>query len=276
MTDKQGPLETARVSTVLVGELIKAAGNDPRSREAAGNLGAAAVTITRAINNVLMPLAAVNFAFEKARVYFEGKFQSELEQSTSKIPTKNLQEPKASIAGPTLQALAFTHEEDSLRRMFLALLTTAMDSRSSDSAHPAFVEIIKQLDSSEAPHLLEILRSDAYFPIATIKKGADDNGHSVLFRNLANVRKLDTQEPVVIPRFPAMLDNWVRLGLVNINYDGWIRREGAYEWVESRLEYLELKELHDSPATPVSYEKGYVSVTNLGKEFSRAINCQVL
>lgn len=71
-----------------------------------------------------------------------------------------------------------------------------------------------------------------------------------------------------------MLDNWARLGLVKINYDGWLTQEDSYSWVENRPEYLELKSLHDSPESPVSFDKGYVSVTNLGKEFAQAINTQ--
>ena len=275
MNSKQDPLESARIGTVLVGELIKAAGSDPRAKEAAGNLGSAAVTITRAINNVLLPLAAVNFAFEKARFYFEGKFQQDLANSTAEIPAENLQEPKASVAGPALQALAFTHEEESLRKMFLGLLTTAMDSRVADSAHPAFVEIIKQLDSQEAPFLLEILKSQSYSPIVMVKKAAP-NGHTVLFHHLVNLRDPQTGKAKTNPRFPAMLDNWARLGLVKINYDGWLTLEESYSWVESRPDYLELKGLHESSETPISFDKGYVSVTDLGKEFARAINTQGL
>lgn len=106
-----------------------------------------------------------------------------------------------------------------------------------------------------------------------IKKAAA-NGHEVLFHHLANIRNPQTREAKVIPRFPAMLDNWARLGLIKINYDGWLTLEDSYSWVEDHPEYLDLKSLHDSPETPVSFDKGYVSLTNLGKEFAQAINTE--
>jgi hypothetical protein len=72
------PLSTANNGIALIGEVIKAAGDSPQVKEAAGNLGETAVTLTKAINNVLVPLAAINFAFDKARAYVSGKFQQEI------------------------------------------------------------------------------------------------------------------------------------------------------------------------------------------------------
>jgi len=261
---------------VLVGELMKAAGNDPNVQEAAGNLGKAAVTLSRTINNALLPLAAVNFAFDKARVYFEGKFQADVAQRAANIPPENLQEPKASVAGPALQALAFTHEEESLRNMFLGLLATAMDSRRAESAHPAFVEIIKQLDSAEAPHLIDVLKSKSYVPIASVEKAAAGGGSKSLARHLINALNVKTQGIVLLPRFPAMLENWSRLGLIEIHYDAWLSDENAYNWVEERPEYIELKRLHDAPDAPVSFSRGYVRVTHLGADFAKAIAVESL
>ena len=136
------PLTAAKGTISLVGEVLKAAGDDPKVREAASNLGQTAVTITETINNALLPLAAVNFAFDKARAYFDGKFQQDISEKTAAIPLEHIVEPKASVAGPSLQGLAFAHEEPNLKAMFLSLLATAMDGRVAPNAHPAFVEII--------------------------------------------------------------------------------------------------------------------------------------
>lgn len=276
MSEEEKPIVSAQASVVLVGELMKAAGNDPHVKEAAGNLGKAAATLSRTINNALLPLAAVNFAFDKARAYFEGKFQADVAERAANIPPENIQEPKASVAGPALQALAFTHEEESLRNMFLGLLTTAMDSRKAELAHPAFVEIIKQLDSAEARHLIGILKSKNYVPIASVEKAVAGGGQKSLAGHLANYVSMATQQPMRLPRFPAMLENWSRLGLVEIHYDAWLADENAYKWVEARPEYIELKGLHDSPEEPVSFSKGYARVTHLGTEFAAAIAAESL
>lgn len=271
MPKDEKPLAGAQASVVLVGELMKVAGNDPNVKEAAGNLGKAAVTLSRTINNALLPLAAVNFAFDKARSYFEGKFQTDVAERAANIPPESIQEPKASVAGPTLQALAFTYEEDSLRNMFLGLLATAMDSRKSETAHPAFVEIIKQLDSTEALHLIDLLKSQNYVAIASVEKTLTGGGQNSLARHLVNLRNKATKQPTRLPRFPAMLENWSRLGLIEIHYDAWLTDENSYNWVETRPEYVELKSLHDSLEEPVSFSKGYVRITHLGIEFAKAI-----
>src|SRR5262245_6984652 len=140
-------LQSAKDGVALVGELIRAAGDNPNVHAAGSELGKTALTITTAINNVLLPVAAVNFAFLKARDYFEKKFPADLSRVAKEIPQESVIEPKASVAGPALQGLAFSHEEPSLREMYLKLLSSAMDRRICDRAHPAFVEIIRQLNS---------------------------------------------------------------------------------------------------------------------------------
>lgn len=159
------PMKIAKESISLIAEVIKAAGDNPQVKEAAGNLGQTAVTLTKTINNVLLPLAAINFAFDKARAYFSGKFQEEIAAKAEAIPAEHIVEPKASIAGPTLQGLAFTHEEPNLKEMYLNLLATAMDGRAASLAHPAFVEIIKQLDSEDARLVRGALQSPSAIPI---------------------------------------------------------------------------------------------------------------
>ena len=143
-------IKTARDGVALVGEILKAAGDNPNVKEAGQNLGQTALTVTKLINNALLPIAAVNFAFDKAKVYFAEKFPQDIAAKTAAIPPEQVVEPKASIAGPALQGLAFTHEEPNLKEMYLSLLATAMDGRVAADAHPAFVEVIRQLSSEEA------------------------------------------------------------------------------------------------------------------------------
>jgi hypothetical protein len=144
MIDKDS-IDTVASATNAVGEIIKAAGDSQEAKQAGSNIGKAAVTITAAINNCLLPIAAVNYGFEKARFYFNNFFQTDIKAATADIPEEDLIEPKPSIAAPALQALAFAHEEPDLKDLYLKLLACAMDSRNSSKAHPAFVEIIRQL-----------------------------------------------------------------------------------------------------------------------------------
>ena len=269
------PIKVAKDGVSLVAEVIKAAGDNPQVKEAASNLGQTAVTLTKTINNVLVPLAAINFAFDKARAYFSGRFQQDISEKAQVIPPEHVVEPKASIAGPTLQGLAFTHEEPNLKEMYLNLLATSMDGRSASLAHPAFVEIIKQLDSEDARLVRGALQSPMAIPIIQIqRKLKDGSGYNVLVQHLLNLTNSATGTAVEDPQLPAMIDNWIRLGLVEVAYDRHLIDAAHYSWAEHRPEFLRLSQATQADEGRVEYQKGIMQRTELGKRFARAIGLQ--
>jgi hypothetical protein len=271
---EEGSFESAKNGVVT--EVIKAAVSDPKIKEAAGNLGQTAVTLTKTINNVLVPLAAINFAFDKARIYFAERFQHDIAEKAEGIPSEHIIEPKASIAGPTLQGLAFTHEEPNLKDMYLSLLATAMDGRSASVVHPAFVEIIKQLDSEDARLIRAVIQGPTVFPIVQIRrKLAGGTGYNVLAQHLLNLSKGDSKQPAEDSRIPAMIDNWIRLGLVEVRYDTFLTGDGFYSWVERRPEFLRFSQEVQSSGAVIDYEKGMMQRTELGKRFAQAIGVQI-
>lgn len=268
-------IKLAKDGVSLVAEVIKAAGDNPQVKEAASNLGQTAVTLTKTINNVLVPLAAINFAFDKARTYFSGRFQQDIAEKAEAIPPEHVVEPKASIAGPTLQGLAFTHEEPNLKEMYLNLLKTSMDGRSASLAHPAFVEIIKQLDSEDARLVQGVLQSRISIPIIQIhRKLKDGSGYNLLVQHLLDLKNSVTGAPIEDPQLPAMVDNWIRLGLVNVAYDKHLVDVAHYSWVEQRPEFLRLSQVPQLDGARVEYQKGYMERTELGKRFAQAIGLQ--
>lgn len=270
-------INAAKDGVSVVAELMKAAGDNPKVKEAGGNLGKTAITVTETINNVLLPLAAVNFAIKKARTYFEGKFQTEIEQKISVIPSERLIEPKASIAGPVLQGLAFVHEEPSLKDMFLNLLATAMDMNVSSDAHPAFVEVIKQMNAEEASFLRSILSTKTIIPVVEIRLVEEGvEGWSVLANHLLNARydfssSILPYSIIENPRIPAMVDNWIRLGLIGVYYDKFMTEPNAYDWVEKRPEFVGFKSQMENDKQKVIFVKGVIMKTSFGVQFARVV-----
>ena len=268
----EGPIVSAKSAVELVGEVIKAAGDSPHVKEAANNLGQTAVTLTKTINNVLVPLAAINFAFDKARAYFQGRFQQEIAEKACAIPPEHIVEPKASIAGPTLQGLAFTHEEPNLKELFLNLLATSMDGRVASEAHPAFVEIIKQLDSEDARLVQYTLRSENLVPIIQIRETFSNGAeYRILNNHVLDLRSQPFNSPMENPRLPAMIDNWVRLGLVEVNYSDGLAHPEAYTWVNDRPEYIRLLAGAPPENSKYDFQKGAMRRTQLGKRFATAV-----
>lgn len=265
-------IKTATSGVALVGEIIKAAGDNPNVKEAGTNLGKTALTITKTINNALLPLAAVNFAFDKARVYFAEKFQQDISQKASRIPSEQIIEPKASIAGPALQGLAFTHEEANLKDMYLSLLATAMDGRVAGEAHPAFVEIIKQLSSDEAELIRGVLQSTNAIAIAEIRlTKIDTGGWQTLTSHLLNLRNSHTRSAIENPKLPAMVDNWIRLGLAEVSYLNFLQGEDSYTWINGRPEVTRFRQEYENATQKVTFANGVILRTALGVQFAKAV-----
>lgn len=270
----ESPLSTVKEGVSLAAEIIKIAADDPNAKEAAKNLGQTALTITKTINNVLLPLAAVNFAFDKARTYFDGKFAQDLSEKIASIPAESIVEPKASIAGPALQGLAFSHEEPDLKNMYLNLLATAMDGRVASYAHPAFVEIIKQMTSEEAHLIRGILCPPRLTAIVEIHSADAESlvpQYSVAATHLLNLAENDGRTPVENPRLSAIVDNWLRLGLVAVCYDKYIPDDSQYEWVERRPEIARIRAMPANANRKVTHQKGIIEPTQLGLQFATAV-----
>jgi hypothetical protein len=264
------PLKTAKDTISVVGEVLKVAASNPDTREAGGELGKAALTITKTINNALLPLAAINYAFDKARAYFEDRFPQDIAERVAQVPNEHIVEPKASIAGPAIQGLAFAHEEPDLKKMYLHLLGTAMDGRKAASAHPAFVEIIRQLNAEEARLLGVVLPARDGLEIVELRLNVDKaGGWQTLQRHLIPFRNPTTGAPVVFSRQAAIVDNWIRLGLVTVEYGKFLVGEDRYKWVESRPEYERFAS--ERQEGKLTYEKGVIAPTALGLQFASVV-----
>lgn len=266
------PLTTVKDGVALVGEIIKAAGDNPNVKGAGSNLGKTAVTLTNLANNILLPIAAVNFACDKARIYFQGKFQQDIGEKIAKIPEEDIIEPKASIAGPVLQGLAFAHEEENLKEMYLNLLATAMDGRVATTAHPAFVEIIKQLDGEDAALVRYVLQSVGPIPIVQLRLvKIGEMAYKTVATHFINLLERPEGRPAENPLLPAMIDNWIRLGLVEVDYNLLHFVLSAYDWVEARPEYIRLREEHENEKDKLTYQKGIITRTQFGQRFAAAV-----
>jgi hypothetical protein len=77
--DSENSIEVAKSAVELIGAVIKVAGDHPDVKSAGSNLAKSAKTLTEFINVGLLPIAAVNFGYEKARLYFQQRFPADVE-----------------------------------------------------------------------------------------------------------------------------------------------------------------------------------------------------
>lgn len=249
-------------------ELLTAAKDSPHIADAANNY-AKRIAIRQAIlTRMYMPIAKL---FGVANEYFEDDFDRDMAEKLKDVPEENLVPPKASLAAPAMQHLGFSLDEPNLKEMYLNLLATASDNRRKDEAHPSFVEVIKQLSSDEATLLHQILNSrhpQAIVAFHTSTKGVE--GNSTIQKHVLPMIDTSTGESIEIPRLATFVDNWIRLGLVEVDYGKYLTKEGGYDWAMQRPEAKRhLAELHEGQI--LDLDKGFLGPTDFGLAFADAV-----
>ena len=247
--------------------LLRVSEGTPQMAAAARTMAARVAVKERAKLKLYQPFARM---IGVSKAYFEDTFPQDMGTKIADIPDENLITPPASIAVPTLQGLSYTFEEPNLKRLYLNLLANASDNRTADQAHPAFAEVIKQLAPNEAKLLDRVLNWDGIMA-ARLKdeRSIPPRSFVVLMSHLLPLLETLTGEPKEEPQVPTWVDNWQRLGLVNVTYAEFATGEDAYDWVQTRPEYVRLAEQPN--VTNLKFDKGLIRVTSFGQQFLRAV-----
>jgi hypothetical protein len=246
-------------------QLLGAAEGTPEFESAARALAARTAVKERIKLRLYQPFARMLGVSE---AYFRDKFPEEMAAKTDDIPDEHMVTPPASIAVPALQGLSYSFDESSLKDLYLNLLTTAADDRRADDAHPAFADIIRQLTSKETKILNEVLKHDRV-PIARLKDVLTYKEFEIKAIHLLPWSDGDVGELAKQHQTATWVDNWARLGLVQVDYLTFIAKESVYDWVTSRPEYVRLSQ--DPEIARLDFDKGIIQRTAFGTQFHRAV-----
>ncbi len=229
-------------------------------------LSKSALTISRLINIILIPVDHFNN-------YFDKQFKKDITEKIQTIPEECLVEPKPYISVPAIQGLALFHEEEELKEMFLNLLASSIDSRTAEKVHPAYAEIIKQLSPKEA-ELLEDIFSVGMptIPVSQLRDVASNNSYYTVQNYVLNTIDKSTGEPLCMPEISGMVENLIRLGVIKVDF-GLLVGEvpNAYDWVDSRPEIELVKKKNTHKTTNIQSIKGMLSITSLGWSFAESV-----
>lgn len=264
-------LSTSSTEKVIVGALLDVARDSEELKDAGQSVGRSLRTVAHAIEHCLLPLAAVNYGIDKAKTYFETRFREDMKACMDGLVS--VVEPTPSIAAPALQGLAFSHEEPELKKMYLALLRTAMDGTGRNAAHPAFAHVIGQMSAMEAKQFNEWIIQPIVDPVITSLPIVNisqilpsGNQELILHRNVLNAGRYGSIDD---QRMATAVTNWVRLGLVATEYERELADSQAYQWVVDRPEYKYVAEKIGRESVRV--QRGILSVTPFGWDFIRAV-----
>lgn len=242
-------------------ELIKTAYTDafqPIAQETGKTLG----TFGRAVNVALSPLRGVVWSFEQIEEFVSNKVTAKLEQkgvSEDKITT-----PDPDIAVPAVEALRYSKLKDE----YASLIATSIDKDNANKAHPAYVEILKQLQPDEAK-MLKILGLNQSHPFIELIFKAKNRKlgikkYGFFFDSLFEKAELDFSNNLVV-----YIDNLKRLGLLSVPENGFLTAPNIYDSFWENKAVKNFKDMKLDGYSP-DYKKRYMTLSVLGASFKTA------
>lgn len=232
---------------------------------AAKQVGKALETVTKVVNVALAPVGLMIWGYEKNQGFIDNSVAKKLEN----IPEERIKTPDPHIAGPALESLKYTGENETLREMFANLIANSMDSETAKNAHPAFVDIIKSMTSDEAK-ILKVFIPNVFKPIMDVKlkmKKGTKGEHNLLYNYSAIGKEAGCEH---IDLVPSYIDNLCRLGLLIMPSGRHLVGPNAYDVLTNTEEYKSFKAQYESDITTTREIKKYIELTELGSQFRKA------
>lgn len=248
----------------LASDLMRVAGENPEARAAGAELAKTALTIAETVNTVLLPLVVLNNWAAKGRRYFDRDFGPEMEAKLADVPVERITEPRESVAIAVLQGLGQAHAEPDLRELFLNLMRAEMDLASRAGVHRAFAGIVNELSSDDARMLPRVMNRPNGVPIARMIARVE-GGEIITHRHVVDLGA-DWR-----PDAAVLVDNWIRLGLVSVDYLIRLVGEGEYDWVGECPEAKAAIGRSNTSPPRIAPTNGVLTWTAFGAGFARAV-----
>ena len=238
------------------------------AQPAAQEIGKALQTVAKTVHIALAPVSAMVWGYDQIKDFVSKKVADRLKN----VPPENIITPKPNVAGPALESLRYTGFESSLSDLYANLLAAAMDSATANGAHPAFVEIIKQLTPDEAKLVSLFVRSMPY-PLIDVRWAYKNptpektGGIRVLtnYSHLGRTAECEFQNLV-----STYIDNLCRLGLTEVPVMFSYTTLGVYDALESDPVILKMKaDIELNPDRRAEVDRKGLIVTELGKLFAK-------
>lgn len=231
---------------------------------AAKEVGKSLATVARAVNIALAPVSALVWGYDKISEWVSMRVSAKLKSTAEdKIIT-----PDPAIVGPALEALRYTGNNEIISELYANLIANAMDLDTVKSAHPGFVEIIKNMTSDEAL-IVQVFSKNMAKPIVdlTLKDGS---GEITVISNYSNIGvEAHCKYPELTSSY---LDNLCRLGILRIPPGRHLVAADAYDSIVKTREFEAIYKAlsKNEKEMTVTKERKFIELTELGVLFRAA------
>lgn len=233
----------------------------PLAKETGKALG----TVGKTVNAALMPIRGLVWGMERIEEFVQTKVTKKLEN----VPPENIQSPDPAVAGPAIESLRFTGHKESLSDLYANLLATSMDSTTAKTAHPGFVEIIRNLSGDEAK-ILAYLVNVQVIPLIDIRRESTDGKGGVVVSPYVSTIAHDSGCEH-LDMVGTYLKNLERLGLIDIPRDKHLVAEKAYDRILNNQSVKQVEaNLNAVENSKAQFDKYYATPSALGDLFIAA------
>jgi Abortive infection alpha len=228
-------------------------------------IGISLETVAKCVNVALTPISTLVWGYDRIKEFVDTKVAEKL----AGVPNERIVTPKPEVAGPALEALRYTGHDDTLRELYANLLATAMDAATVEKAHPAFVEIIKNLSPDEA-RIMRLFAVRGKFPIIDVHqyRGEQSNQYNVVIVNHSHVGKEAGCEHLHLTQ--AYIDNLCRVRLLEIAESVYIAAPDTYEPLENDSLLKDIKIKAEKGGLNIRFARKILQITVWGQMFSHA------
>ena len=223
---------------------------------------------------------------EKVRIKQENDLKNYLMsicETIESTPDDKLLDPRLDIIGPAIEASKYYISNKEIRDMFVKLIGASINSDTSNQVHHSFVEIIKQLSPLDASNL-KVLSNGSSYPIVSYKAIVNDQKS---YRTVRPLIWIYSETNKYIEDNAISITNLVRLGLAetpegtyshSIDYDQLFKEQPSFKLLSESIDKINNNTTVDLSASDIELlkgakyldiEKGIVSLTPLGKAFTR-------
>lgn len=209
--------------------------------------------------------SGISYLSEKKKIKYAHKleiFKKQLEESIDRIPADKKVEPSVQTTAQALENSKYCIDQDNLREMFTALISNSMNIDYQRDSHPSFAEILKQMSPLDA-EVIKVFKNSPLngFPICRYQI-SEGGGYLTLLENVFIEYFTPNLEACSIS-----ISSLSRLGLVKVIYDDVLLNKDAYLGFEQHPWFIMLKK--NLPDKNITMQKGIVSLTPLGRSFTR-------
>lgn len=192
-------------------------------------------------------------------------YKERIIKNLEKIPEDDLVEPSIKIIGPAIESSKYYIEDDYCREMFAKLIASSCNTKLNNYTHPCFIEIIKELSTSDAKFLLIFLDNNTY-PMVELEEYHNNGIVTPFLLSIIDFKNNDNSFEIEEKlKNSKILDNLLRLRLIRknssvleLNYDyNNFKNHPFYKACESTIE-------SDSK---IIIKKYRLELTELGKDF---------